>query len=53
MWNLLSDNENKNYNKKMDNHHNDGDKIELEDSEEVGNEFGEQSSINNGVNNAI
>ena len=37
----------------MDNHHNDGDKIELDDSEEAGNEFVEESSINNGVNNVI
>jgi hypothetical protein len=34
----------------MDNHHNDGDIIELDDSEEAGNELGEESSINNGVN---
>ena len=50
MWNLFSDNENKNYNKKMDNFHNIGDKIELDDSEEAGNEFREEYSINNGVN---
>ena len=53
MWNLFSDNENKNYKKKMDNHHNDGDKIELDDSEEAGNEFVEESSIINGVNKII
>ena len=53
MWNLFTDNENKNQNKKMDNHHNDGDIIELDDSEEAGNELGEESSINNGVNNVI
>ena len=51
MWNLFSDNENKNQSKKMDNHHNDGSIIELDDSEEAGNELGEESSINNGVNN--
>ena len=37
----------------MDNHHNDGDKIELDDSEEAGNEFGKESSINNGANEII
>ena len=39
MRNLFLDNENKNYNKKMDNHLNDDDKTKLDDSEEVGNEF--------------
>ena len=53
MWNLFSDNENKNYKKKMDNYHNNGDKIELNESGEAGNEFVEESSINNGVNNVI
>ena len=37
----------------MDNHHNDSDKIELDDSEEAGNEFVEESSIINGVNKII
>jgi len=30
---------NKNHNKKIDNHHNDGDIIELDYSEEAGNKF--------------
>ena len=34
----------------MDNHHNEGDKIELDDSEEADNELVEESWINNGVN---
>ena len=50
MWNLFSDNGGESQNKKMDNHHNDGDIIELDDSEEAGNELGEESSISDGVN---
>ena len=37
----------------MDIHLNGGDKIELDDSEEAGNEFGGESFTNDGVNNEI